>query len=202
MSANAQQIKAIHAEARRVGMDEDMRRSFMLREVGQQSSKDMTEAEAQKVILAMKCLPGNRPAKRPRSATVTGKYAGILRAMWLNAYHLGVVRNRDDKALIAFAKRQTGLEHTQFLTDGYQAGKVIDALKAMMTREAGVDFTTIAEEVKNSKQQRTEIFQRRVLTAQRRILGIFEAPHIEVGQLNAEIARLGKFVRGKQKVAA
>lgn len=196
------QIKVIHAEARRIGWNDETRRLFMIRETGKDSCKKMNEAEAQKVILAIRQLAGTRPASRSKSQTVTGKYAGILRAMWLNAYHLGVVRNRDDKALIAFAKRQTGLEHTQFLTDGYQAGKVIDALKAMMTREAGVDFTTIAEEVKNSKRQRTEIFQRRVLTAQRRILGLFEVPHIEADQLNAEIARLGEFVRGKRKVAA
>lgn len=196
------QIKVIHAEARRIGWDDETRRLFMARETGKDSCKKMNEAEAQKVILAMRQLAGTRPASRSKSQTVIGKYAGILRAMWLNAYSLGVVRNRDDKALIAFARRQTGLEHTQFLTDGYQAGKVIDALKAMMTREAGVDFTTIAEEVKNSKQQRTEIFQRRVLAAQCRILGIFEAPHIEADQLNAEIARLGEFVRGKRKVAA
>lgn len=201
MSANAQQIKAIHAEARRCGMDDDMRRSFMLREVGQESSKDMNEMQAQKVILAMKRLPGNGPAKRSRSATVSGKYAGILRAMWLNAYHLGVVKNNDDKALIAFAKRQTGLEHTQFLTDGYDASKVIDALKSMMAKQAGVDWLQCGEKFKGGAKRRTEFYQRRILAAQRRLLGIFEAPKIEPDDLNLEIARLGVLVREKQKAA-
>lgn len=196
------QIKVIHAEARRIGWDDETRRLFMARETGKESSKHMTEAEAQKVILALRQLAGTRPASRGKSQIVTGKYAGILRAMWLNAYHLGVVRNRDDKALIAFAKRQTGLEHTQFLTDGYKAGKVIDGLKKMMEREAGVDFTERKQNFSQNPAGRTEFYQRRVLAAQRRILGIFEAPHIDVNQLNAEIARLGKFVRGKRKVAA
>lgn len=196
------QIKVIHAEARRIGWDDETRRLFMIRETGKDSCKKMNEAEAQKVILAMRQLAGTRPASRGKSQTVTGKYAGILRAMWLNAYHLGVIRNRDDKALIAFAKRQTGLEHTQFLTDGYQAGKVIDGLKKMMEREAGVDFTERKQNFSQNHAGRTEFYQRRVLAAQCRILGIFEVPYIEVDQLNAEIARLGKFVRGKQKVAA
>lgn len=196
------QIKVIHAEARRIGWDDETRRLFMTRETGKDSCKKMSEAEAQKVILAMRQLAGTRPASRSKSQTVTGKYAGILRAMWLNAYHLGVVRNRDDKALIAFAKRQTGLEHTQFLTDGYQAGKVIDGLKKMMECEAGVDFAERKQNFSQNPAGRTEFHQRRVLAAQRRILGIFEAPHIEADHLNAEIARLGKFVRGKRKVAA
>ena len=199
MSTNAQ-IKLIHAEARRIGMDEENRRLLMERETGKDSSKDMTEAEAQTVILALRKLAGTRPGNRKRSQTVSGKFAGILRAMWLNAYNLGVIRNRDDKALIAFAKRQTGYDHTQFLTDGTAAGKVIDALKAMMARDAGVNWCQTGEKL-SSAQSRTEFNKRRVLAAQLRILGRVESSHIPPEKLNAEIARLGVLVREKQKAA-
>ncbi len=199
MSTNAQ-IKLIHAEARRIGMDEENRRLLMERETGKDSSKDMTEAEAQKVILALRKLAGTRLGNRKRSQTVSGKFAGILRAMWLNAYNLGVIRNRDDKALIAFAKRQTGYDHTQFLTDGTAAGKVIDALKAMMARDAGVNWCQTGEKL-SSAQSRTEFNKRRVLAAQLRILGRVESSHIPPEKLNAEIARLGVLVREKQKAA-
>lgn len=199
MSTNAQ-IKLIHAEARRIGMDEENRRLLMERETGKDSSKDMTEAEAQKVILALRKLAGTTPGNRKRSQTVSGKFAGILRAMWLNAYNLGVIRNRDDKALIAFAKRQTGYDHTQFLTDGTAAGKVIDALKAMMARDAGVNWSQTGEKL-SSAQSRTEFNKRRVLAAQLRILGRVESSHIPPEKLNAEIARLGVLVREKQKAA-
>lgn len=87
IAAKVQQIKVIHAEARRIGMDDDTRRLLMVREVGKSSCKDMSEAEAQKVILAMKRVKGSQLNTRTRSQTVTGKYAGILRAMWLNAYN-------------------------------------------------------------------------------------------------------------------
>lgn len=202
MNATFQQIKTIHAEARRVGMDDETRRLFMVRETGKDSTKSMTGAEAQKVILALKKLAGTSPVTRTRCQIVSGKYAGILRAMWLNAYHLGVVRNRDDKALIAFARRQTGLSHTQFLTDGHEAGKVIDGLKKMMEREAGLDLTEKKRSFSQNPAMRTEFYQRRVLAAQRRILGIVEAPHIGGNQLNTEIARLGPFVREKMKMVA
>lgn len=199
MSANAQQIRAIHAEARRIGMDEDMRRSFMLREVGQQSSKDMTEAEAQKVILAMKRLPGNRTAKRPRSASVSGKYGKKLQAMWLSAYHLGVIKNADDRALIKFAKRQTGVDHTQFLTHGSDAAKVIDAIKTMMVR-AGLDLNPSSYPARDGMTE-LAFLQVRIIAAQRRKLGL-DAHFTTNGDLNAEIARLGVLVREKQKAAA
>lgn len=199
IAAKVQQIKVIHAEARRIGMDDDTRRLLMVREVGKSSCKDMSEAEAQKVILAMKRVKGSQLNTRTRSQTVTGKYAGILRAMWLNAYNLGVIRNRDDMALIEFAKRQTGIDHTQFLTDGTKAGKVIDALKSMMAREAGVNWTQTGEKLSVKAQARTEFYQRRVLAAQRRILGIFEGSHIRAEKLNAEIAELGTLIRKKQK---
>jgi hypothetical protein len=39
--------------------------------------------------------------------------------------------------MIAFVKRQTGLDHTRFLTDAADAARAIEALKAMCAR-AGV----------------------------------------------------------------
>ncbi|KAA6405768.1 regulatory protein GemA [Candidatus Tokpelaia sp.] len=191
MKALNRQIAAIHVEAKRAGMDEDTRRAFMARECGKESCAAMNYEQAHKVILALRRLPGMAKPARPRSATVSGKYAGLLRAMWLNGYNLGVLRNRDDKALIAFAKRQTGLEHTQFLTDGAEVAKIIEAIKAICAREAGVDWAVDAPHGK----ARTEALQRRVLAAQRRILGIYEAPKVIATRLNDEIARLGELIR-------
>jgi len=191
MKASACHIAAIHAGAKRAGLDEDTRRAFMLREVGMQSCKDMDDAQAMRVIMALRKLPGKCAGKRPRCATVTGRYAGILRAMWLNAWHLGVITNRDDRALLAFARRQTGADHTQFLTDGAEVARVIEGLKAKMARDAGVDWSVSAP----SGKARTEAMQRRVLAAQRRRLGLAEGAEIPADRLNDEIARLGAQVR-------
>jgi len=196
MKALNKQIAAIHADAKRAGMDEDTRRAFMKRVCGCESCAQMSREQAKKVILALRRLPGlDKPAPRSRAVTVSGKYAGLLRALWLDAYHLGAVHNRDDKALIAFAKRQTGLEHTQFLTDGALAAKVVEGLKSIMTREAGVDWAVDAR----PGRERVQAWQRRVLAAQRRKLGIYEAPKIAANELNDEIARLGQMVRAKRK---
>lgn len=195
MSATARHIAAIHAEAKKAGFDEDMRRAFMLREVGKNSCLSMTEKEAVRVISALRRQTGSA---RPGAATASGRYAGILRAMWLNAYHLGVVENKEDKALLAFAKRQTGIAHTQFLTDGAQAAKVIDALKAMMEREAGVDWSMRGIKAKSGAEL-TYLRQCRIVEAQRRILGkpAFALP--PAAAMIKEIAALGRQLRKAAK---
>jgi hypothetical protein len=138
MSATAKQIGTIHALAAQAGLDEDTRRDLMERETGQRSAKEMTEAQAASVIQA---LARQAPARRP-SERMDGPYAPILRALWLAAYNLGVARSRDDRALIAFVTRQTGLEHPRFLVDAGAAKKAIEGLKAWLAREAGYEVPT------------------------------------------------------------
>lgn len=133
--ATARQISAIHAEAKRIGMDDDSRRDLMFSVAGKRSSSDLDEKQAQAVVRRMKQLGGNRPL----SATATGKYAPVLRALWLSAWHLGAVDSADDRALIAFVKRQTGMDHTRFLTDHAEATKAIEAIKAICVRQ-GVEW--------------------------------------------------------------
>ena len=42
--------------------------------------------------------------------------------------------SRDDKQLLAFVKRQTGIDHANWVLDNADAVRVIEALKSMMTR--------------------------------------------------------------------
>ncbi|MEQ1671430.1 MAG: phage protein GemA/Gp16 family protein, partial [Hyphomicrobium sp.] len=56
------------------------------------------------------------------------------------AWHLGIARSNTDAAAIAFVKRQTGIDHTRFLINAADANKVIDGLKAWLTRQAGVQW--------------------------------------------------------------
>ena len=136
MTATPRQIAAIHAIAKRAGLDEDARRVIIERETGKRSSRALSGAEAGRVIDALQSLAGGRSA----AATASGRYAAILRALWLSAWNLGVARSADDRALIAFVQRQTGVTHTRFLTgeDGALANRAIEGLKGWMARDAGV----------------------------------------------------------------
>jgi hypothetical protein len=138
-SASARQIGLIHILAGQAGLDEDTRRDLMARETGQRSAKGLTDAQAEKVIQALR---RQAPPERRKSERMDGPYAPILRALWLAGYNLGIVRGRDDRALIAFVTRQTGLEHPRFLVDAGAAKKAIEGLKAWLAREAGYQVPT------------------------------------------------------------
>jgi hypothetical protein len=121
---STRQIAAIHASAKNAGLDEEARRDVIESASGKRSARDLTSAEGYRVIEAIKGLSqGSREptasttSRRSPAKTMSGKYAGVLRALWLSGYNLGVVENRDDVALIAFVERQTKIAHPRFLLD-------------------------------------------------------------------------------------
>lgn len=136
-------IAAIHVAKKQLGLDDDTYRAKLVRITGKLSAKDMTEVERQKVLTVFR-NEGFTPAPAVRRADgrqkLTGKFAKKLQALWIAAWNLGIVRDRDDAALIAFVKRQTGIEHTRFLVYADDASRAIEALKSWIRREAGVSY--------------------------------------------------------------
>ena len=132
-------IAAIYVRRRELCLDDETARDIYERETGKRSLMAMSEVERKKVLRAFEDKGINRTLKRSRKG-LTGPYAKKLQALWIAGWNLGLVRNRDDRALLAFVKRQTGLEHTQFLHDAANAKRVIEALKAWLAREGGVDW--------------------------------------------------------------
>lgn len=153
-SASAAQIKKIHALARELRLDEDTRRDLMQRETGKRSAKDLDIREAVKVIDAMGRSVQNRPAvvtetapsdKRPKARgalKLDGTFVPKIRALWISGYSLGIIREKTDEAMVAFVKRQTGVEHVRWaeraLEEPAAARKVIEALKGWLARAADV----------------------------------------------------------------
>lgn len=162
-AASVDHIRAIHALARRAGLDEEARRAVIERATGKRSSKDLTAGEAGRVIEDLKALVtprhligDNRPVKsglpdltirtaEARQAALRGGHVAIdgpfgpkLKALWLTAWNLGLLADRTDRALLAFVERQTGLSHTRWLKDAVEASKAIEGLKAWIARAGGV----------------------------------------------------------------
>lgn len=137
-------IAAIHVAKNQLGLDDDLYRAKLLKITGKASTKDMTEAERQHVLTVFR-NEGFSPASNTRRPNgrrqLSGKFAKKLQALWIAAYNLGIVRNRDDDALEAFVTRQTGIAAERFLHHADDAAKVIEALKKWMAREAGVDWS-------------------------------------------------------------
>ncbi len=144
----AAQTRAIHALKRQIPhfSDEDYR-ALLAREFHVKSSSALSERQAAKLIELLKVLAGQHPqvkrgsapARRP-SETVSGPYGAKLQALWISAWNLGVIDNRDDRALIKFIERQTKIAHPRWLNDHADAKKAIEALKSWIAREAKVEW--------------------------------------------------------------
>jgi hypothetical protein len=145
-AVRAEQIKAIHVLKGQAGLSDADYRQHLKERFRVFSSKQLSEAQAGVLLDDLRSLSG-AGAKKPRSSATraSGKFAAVLQALWLAAYNLGVVENPDDAALLAFVKRQCKVDHDRFLTDSAEAAKAIEALKAMIAREAGVAFATPAQ---------------------------------------------------------
>ncbi len=74
MTASARQIGLIHILAGKAGLDEDTRRDLMARETGQRSAKALTDAQAEKVIQALR---RQAPAERRPSERMDGPYQPV-----------------------------------------------------------------------------------------------------------------------------
>lgn len=136
-------IACIHVAKKQLGLDDDTYRAKLRLIVGKESTRDMSEAERQKVLDAFR-KDGFKPAsnrRRDGRTKLSGPYAAKLQALWIAGWNLGIFRERDDSALIAFVKRQTGLDAVQFLRFPDDARKAIEALKAILAREGGVDWS-------------------------------------------------------------
>ena len=141
----ASQLRAIHALRRRLGMQDDDYRAFLEGNTGKRSAKDLTADDANRVVVKLKAMAGQgttaaQASNRNRATTASGRFAPILQALWIAGWNLGVVREKDDVAMLAFVARQTGLKHTQFLVDPVQAKKAIEALKTWLAREGDVEW--------------------------------------------------------------
>jgi hypothetical protein len=122
---------------KKAGLDDDMRRAVQMRVCGKDSASGMTIANFNACILdvAKKDEKATKPDSRRKSET---PHARKARALWISAYHLGMVDDPREKALAAFVKRQGKVDDLRFLPPA-QGTVVIDALMDM-TRRAGVDW--------------------------------------------------------------
>lgn len=133
------QTKAIHTLRRQIaGFEEADYRGLLRQEFRVASSRDLDEREANRLIDTLRGLGGD-PVRRA-AQTASGPYSKVLQALWIAAYNLGLAREKDDRAMLKFVERQTGVSHTRFLVDAADARKAIEGLKAWIARAAQVEW--------------------------------------------------------------
>lgn len=203
MNSNA----LLHVGKKQLALTDDDYRAVLERVTGKRSSKDMSPNERQLVVDEFKRMgfvvasrrddieprPSERRGGRTRGALdLSGPYAPKIRALWISAYHLGVIHDRTDEALAAFARRQTGIDHLDWVRNPKDSARVIEALKAMMTREAGVVWPPARTAMPHES-------KRAIIAAQLRILGLQPDTAAKIYDLDAYIAELGAQIRRAAK---
>ena len=130
-------LSALHTVRTRIGLDEDCFRDLCQQITGKRSTRAMNDNE--RLAVRDRMLADYPAAAAPRKSKkhLSGPYAKKLQALWISGWNLGLVKNRNDEALIAFVKRQTGIQSMNWLRDPADADKAVEALKKWLER-AGV----------------------------------------------------------------
>ncbi|UXS52571.1 regulatory protein GemA [Agrobacterium tumefaciens] len=132
--------RAIFGGFRQLGItEEDAQRAIYSRVTGQPRLSLMTPKQQDAVMLELRRL-GYKPVAVRGNARrrLDGRYAPKMQSLWIAAYNLGIVEDREDRALEAFVKRQTGLDSGRWVNNADDARAVVEALKSWIAREAGV----------------------------------------------------------------
>ena len=154
---NHSQIRLIHVAARELGLDDDTRHQLQLVTTGKASLADMTPAELDRVVDALKArgfTPGRRVAKKGRPTAARGDVR-FIHVLWGKLVKAGAVDGAGAtgatgatgaagaKGLNAFIRKRfeaawgaAPLDVDQ-MQDAAQIATVIEALKAMC-RRAGI----------------------------------------------------------------
>ncbi len=135
-------LRAIHAKRRQLGLeaDEDAWRDLLERVTGQRSAKGLTPKQTTAVLAELDRLgAGKSPAQKARRRKLEGPYAAKIQALWISCWTLGIVDDRSDTALNAFAVKQATVSHANWIREQDDAVAVIEALKKMLERH-GVSF--------------------------------------------------------------
>lgn len=145
------QLAAVHIAQKALGLSAADAEALKLSVTGVASAGDMTMAQRRKYLAHLSQLQAsqarargdqpvydlNRPAAQRSQADAGDGRWGKARVLWQALACNGQVRTDTDAALMAYVKRQTGLEHWRFLNNA-QVNTVIESLKRWCVR-AGVD---------------------------------------------------------------
>ncbi|ECQ1025085.1 regulatory protein GemA [Salmonella enterica subsp. diarizonae] len=124
-------IQLIHIAKSKLGMDTDTYRQMLLSITGKTSTSDMNPGQLNKVLAAMKAKGFVvKPASKARTTRQLADYpqAKKLRALWLEMYAQGIVRDSSEEALRRWVKRETGVDGLQWL-EPEMASSAIEKLK-------------------------------------------------------------------------
>ncbi|WP_316191281.1 MULTISPECIES: regulatory protein GemA [unclassified Bradyrhizobium] len=144
--ATTSMISTIHVLKGKAALDDDTYRDFLARETGKRSAKELTVREAGRVIDQLRAAAGE-PGPVGAVSGLDGAIGSKLRALWIAGFNLGIVRDRSDRAMLAYLQRQTGVSHIRFLQMAGSGAAAIEGLKSWLTRAGGVEWPINGDDV-------------------------------------------------------
>lgn len=140
-------LAQIHIAKKQLGMDEDVYRDALQQVTGKRSCSDMDLSELFKVIAHMeKCgfrrkAPTSRKKKKQYSPKSKGQFIDVMRALWIEMHHEGIVDDGSEMALTHWAKRQSsqmnkgiGIDELEWLERTKLVVPVLESLKQWRKR--------------------------------------------------------------------
>ncbi|EIC0888441.1 regulatory protein GemA [Salmonella enterica subsp. enterica serovar Mikawasima] len=124
-------IQLIHIAKSKLGIDTDTYRQMLLSITGKTSTSDMNPGQLNKVLTTMKAKGFKvKPASKAHTTRPLASYpqAKKLRALWLEMYAQGIVRDSSEEALRRWVKRETGVDGLRWL-EPEMASSAIEKLK-------------------------------------------------------------------------
>lgn len=171
-------IAKVQIARKELRLDDPTYRALLERITGKTSSADCTveqlglvldefKAKGWKPVLKAGSSPGQTGVSPKKPQPADHPVAKKARAMWISLWQLGVVRERSEQALEAFAARQLHVDRLQW-ADQAQGYKLVEALKAMAERAGwSQDLAGVPADVQ------VRLLKERLLAAQQALI-----PHI------------------------
>jgi len=147
----ARLIRLVHVGRRELGLDDASYRAILQAQAGVTSSSLASSKQLQAVVDYMKRQGFKIASKAPAASQkvlVKGRRSGVstvhgavvlasdpqsrkARAMWITLHEIGQVRDPSEAALLAYARRQTGVERLEWVPDMVP---VLEPLKSWLMR--------------------------------------------------------------------
>lgn len=131
-------IAKLHIGKSQLGLDDFTYRSMLESLTGKTSSKQLSIAEAERVVHHLQSCGAKltiHAPNKPKRKKVLDPQLRKMWAIWLQMADKGYVRERNEKALVSWLKRQGfNVDRLEWLNSA-EKSKAIDSLKAWQQRE-------------------------------------------------------------------
>ena len=130
-----QLIKLIHIARNQLAMPDDSYRALLLRVSGGKASScaDLGVMDLSKILAELESKGFKVKGHRGTRPLANDGQSKLVRHLWLDLHAKGAVRDPSERALGAYARRQTGIAALQWLSTE-QASKLIEQLKQWRCR--------------------------------------------------------------------